>query len=169
MDPGTSVVVVFHDLSARFEGLEVRDTFLVMLPKCKVLCLGLCRVPLSQPTIVEQILKTGTGALNIDVCRVNGRWPTNLLLVHSSFCKSTSCHPTCPVVQLDIQSGELRSGKVSNHHMRNNSQNPSHGGYGGGLGDSQLTGYGDSGGASRFFPQFHSLQECFDWLSKLLN
>ena len=73
----------------------------------------LARKPLAEPTIAAQVLATGTGALNVDACRVTGvkplrvnsegserlfglgsrlavgettqgRWPSNLVLSHSS-------------------------------------------------------------------------------------
>jgi hypothetical protein len=56
------------------------------------------------------------------------------------------CHPECPVRRLDEQSGELTSGDVRPGYARGND-----GGYHGNFGHIPLTGFGDSGGASRFF------------------
>lgn len=64
------------------------------------------------------------------------------------------CVEGCPVRALDAQTGTLVSGSVADHHMRNNSTQPSDGGFSGKFGDTALMGYGDAGGASRFFPQF---------------
>lgn len=77
----------------------------------------LLRKPLSEPTVARQVLATGTGAINIDACRVgyegggwnglgdthdetqwrlnnpdgvqreSGRWPSNLILTHSADCQ----------------------------------------------------------------------------------
>ena len=79
------------------------------------------------------------------------------------------CEPGCPVTVLDTQSGTLQSGAVAPHHMRNNSKHASRGGYQGGLGDMPLMGYGDAGGASRFYPQFTSEDAMLDWLARLLG
>ncbi len=64
------------------------------------------------------------------------------------------CADGCPVKALDEQSGVLTSGSVKPGYMRNNTTQPSNGGFNGKFGDAPLTGYGDTGGASRFFPQF---------------
>lgn len=104
-------------------GFELRDTLFI-----QVGLIFLFRKPLSEATVAKQIVKTGTGALNIDKCRVRsdmteffskttgkprsglghangfemgdgyggdkanppsalGRWPSNLLLLHSTGCK----------------------------------------------------------------------------------
>lgn len=63
------------------------------------------------------------------------------------------CHEGCPVAYLDEQTGTLTSGQVKPGYMRNASTQPSNGGFHGKFGDSELTGFGDEGGASRFFKQ----------------
>lgn len=63
------------------------------------------------------------------------------------------CAAGCPVKELDEGVGVLKSGAVKQGCMRHNSTQPSRGGFEGGFGDSPLTGFGDSGGASRFFKQ----------------
>jgi hypothetical protein len=131
-------------------------------------------------TVAANVLAHGTGALNIDGCRVGtgedvvtfdrspraedggtydlgtvtavrpsgrGRWPANVVLDDTQ------------AAELDRQSGVLTSGKAgSNGHVRNQPEREQ-GIYGGGRGlwteegpAEQL--YGDSGGASRFFPTF---------------
>jgi hypothetical protein len=198
-------------------------------------------------TVAETVLKHGTGAINIDGCRVDsgneylgrnnkegdngwknssggksnqairqdlglppqGRWPSNLVFCHTPDCVQTGtrtvdapvinrfddgmkpfgegaghpytttgggtediavweCVPGCPVRALDEQSGILTSGEVRPGYMRNSSTQPSRGGFEGGFGDAPLTGYGDSGGASRFFPQFQYTAEDapFKYVSK---
>lgn len=136
-----------------------------------------------QGTYAANVARHGVGALNIDGCRVAtaddtgrtrntalglmnddawqprsmasesheaGRWPTNLLLTHHPDCNG-ACVPGCPVAVLDAQSGE----SPSNWRQEK----------GRGLSDSLVfgsgnmelrgaAGYGDSGGASRFYPTF---------------
>lgn len=72
------------------------------------------------------------------------------------------CQPDCPVRLLDAQSGLLKSGDPTNA-VRNEGGNMLQG-QGKGV---PLSGYGDSGGASRFFPQFASLSEALGWLARL--
>lgn len=83
-------------------------------------------------------------------CPSLGSWPTNLLLSHGDGCAET-CEPGCAVAELDRQSGTLTSGKSS--------------GFVGEVGQANAYGairnmirpetvYSDSGGASRFFPNF---------------
>lgn len=93
----------------------------------------------------------GVGGLHVGACRTTtGRWPTNLLLTHSALCTATVCAADCPVTTLDHQSGIRTSGTNAvrtraGHFMGN-----------GGLGqagDVQVT-YGDTGGASRYYPAF---------------
>ena len=147
------------------------------------------RKPLAKGlTVAGNVLRHGTGALNIDGCRVAaspadfaklaagveairarggvmenswknssdlsganpanplGRWPANVILTHAPGC-GDACAPGCPVAALDAQSGILPVSR------------------GGGNGyacsifgtDTQKTrakgvvGFGDTGGASRFF------------------
>lgn len=93
---------------------------------------------------------TGLGGLRVEDCRTEtGRWPANVILGHSPLC-GDSCVPGCPIAEVDAQSGIRTSGsgavrRQAGHFMGN-----------GGLGragDVQVT-YGDSGGASRYFPAF---------------
>ena len=78
--------------------------------------------------------------------------------------QSWDCHPTCPVGLLDRQSGVLKSGDPSNS-VRNEGGNMLLG-KGKGV---PLSGFGDTGGASRFYPQFRNLQECLNWVNRLIN
>lgn len=126
-------------------------------------------------TVAQNVLAHGTGALNIDACRIpgevpsvpqpvygvkadgvtnfgsgvgrngqmssapGGRWPTNVVLDDSQ------------AAELDRQSGERTSGILAAHHTRNPKESGILGAYGSAEGE---RGYGDSGGASRFFPTF---------------
>jgi hypothetical protein len=131
----------------------------------------LCRKPL-EGTVAGNVTRWGVGALNIDACRVAGdvpatvqgqaasagtiygadqrnlrefvpntagRWPTNAVL------------DTAAAVQLDRETGVLTSGVLAAHHTRNPKEAGILGAYGSAEGE---RGYGDSGGASRFFPTF---------------
>ena len=147
-------------------------------------------------TVAANVLTHGTGALNIDGCRigsdertyrargmkclvdqhsahdrpytkgiptrgepevtVTGRWPTNVILSHpgndtdGDLC-ANGCIPGCPVAELDAQSGVLTSGVLRAHHARQPKDAGILGAYGSAEGE---RGYGDRGGASRFFPTF---------------
>lgn len=152
----------------------------------------LVRKPLSESTVAEQVLKTGTGALNIDSCRtpyvtvgsgnlalnphlrshINGgnggkvltheegrrvvvppplgRYPTNLLLSHSPDCSISECVPYCPVFILDQQSGERKAGSSVTGEEPSSPTMNMYGEYE----RRPWASYGDTGGASRFFPTF---------------
>lgn len=139
-------------------------------------------------TVAANVQQYGTGALNIDACRVAtgdvlsgsgkaplsfgganhrpyhdrearpavqhdaGRWPANVVLSHAPDCAET-CLPGCPVAELDAQSGVSASPPAGNviapRGRRSGSmENPMRGDV------PLMNGYGDSGGASRFFPVF---------------
>jgi len=125
-----------------------------------MLVIHICRKPLSEPTVSANVLKHGTGALNIDACRIGaGRFPPNLILEHlpECLCKKTEtvsawkCAPDCPIANLDKQSlaGGMHSAgnkKQSRVHttshifpQKSRLENPDY--------------YPDKGGASRFFKQ----------------
>ena len=230
-------------LDAEDVGFEVRDCIMVMGLRKQDRC-WLLRRPVEQQNVAQQVLKTGTGALWIDGCRVRseappkatfapgwdsinaanadegyrpgayqqggafyephnaGRWPPNLVFVHGPECReqgtktvasdghhparrgaagvwsgeggglngnegqnrylgsdgletvaSWSCQQGCPVAALDQQSGNAPSS------FR---QSPRGSGLGYG-GD-----HHDSGGSSRFFPQFANDQELDCWLTRLI-
>jgi site-specific DNA-methyltransferase (adenine-specific) len=127
------------------------------------------RKPLSG-TVAGNVLTHGTGALNIDGCRIDGngerfgggakgssgfvdgyeagagfvtstqgRWPANVVLDGDQ------------ADELDRQSGTLTSGVLAAHHARAPKDAGILGAYGSAEGE---RGYGDTGGASRFFPTF---------------
>ena len=80
-----------------------------------------------------------------------------------------ACVEGCPCLDLDQQSGVLTSGQVKAGYMRNNSQHASNGGYSGGLKDAPLMGYGDSGGASRFFKQVQGAEGVCEYLRTMIS
>jgi len=67
----------------------------------------------------------------------------------------THTNPNCPCYLLDEQSGYLKSGDVKPHHKKNKTANGYQGSCYGKFQneDTTLKGYGDGGGASRFFYQ----------------
>ena len=127
----------------------------------------LARKPLAEKTVARNVLAHGTGAINVDACRIetdddiakkypngpggttfgggamaltgqwrqpSGRWPANVLLDHHA------------AAWVDEQSGDRPSAGGAAFGV---------GGYGGTVGlnrdDRRELGYGDKGGASRFF------------------
>jgi site-specific DNA-methyltransferase (adenine-specific) len=134
-------------------------------PAWEPICLA--RKPLAAKTVATNVLEHGTGSLNINGCRIqynepirvlkaqpggdkvygqdgrhedttelkeSGRWPANVILDESV------------AAQLDAMIGERKSGKPSGN--RNAAT-----GFSTGItpGAYALTGYGDSGGVSRFY------------------
>jgi site-specific DNA-methyltransferase (adenine-specific) len=62
------------------------------------------RKPL-EGTVAANVLKHGTGAMNIDGGRVEGgRWPANVILSHDPDCGEDGCAPGCPCAAMDAQS-----------------------------------------------------------------
>ncbi|MFZ4119957.1 MAG: DNA methyltransferase [Polynucleobacter sp.] len=146
----------------------------------------LIRKPISEKTVAKNVLKHGTGGINIDgsrvVCDLNaedlargrkrsisnnpisgyktngrenyqaatGRFPANLVFSHNDDCED-ECSGGCAVKELDEQSGNL--GKSAGGNSKNVG-NKIYGSYAAEL-DKKPCGFGDSGGASRFF-------KCFD-------
>jgi len=78
----------------------------------------------------------------------SGRWPANVILGHSPECVPGGCVKGCPVPTLDAQSGELttNAGSIRPDHSAM--------GYSGNDRGVNREVVADSGGASRFFPQF---------------
>lgn len=155
----------------------------------------LVRKPLSEKTVAANVLKWGTGAINIDASRIDihdklpkytisthnssgntinpyftrsnqkerledgenprydtqGRFPSHLLLSHSIFCTDDVCDVSCPVLEMDKQSGVRTSGAIKHQtgELTNNKNAYSK------LIRSQSSEYQSSeGGASRYFKQF---------------
>jgi hypothetical protein len=130
-------------------------------------------------TVAENVQEHGTGALNIDACRIpapgkesgsgslrqwrdaegrvdvpvvrertggaEGRWPANVVLG----CACADEHdPDCAVCLLDEQSGESKS---PDNPVRQGGHHRHDVGLTGATREGYGVGYGDSGGASRFF------------------
>ena len=153
-------------------------------------------------SIAANVLQHGTGALNIDACRVAvregdevqpvfagrkgavagetgkygssgdywsevneaGRFPSNFLLTHSAACESHGpadverwdCAPDCPVGEMNRQSGaSVSAAGVQTITRATPSPSVRQGGGMGAVGAAfTFAGYGDSGGAARFFTVF---------------
>ena len=76
-----------------------------------------------------------------------GRWPANMVLTHAADCADV-CAPDCPVAELDQQSGQTTSGAgggtrtTALGRMNDDGWLPK---------PTEMSGHGDTGGASRFF------------------
>ncbi len=169
-------------------------------------------------TVAENVLKHGTGALNIAATRIPfasaadekeskdknqhedfgtepltgnvtygdysmvqpknynppGRWPANLLLAHSPSCVHLdtegdtdlwACVPGCPIRALDAQSGTSKSsgGRIGNATGAYTNQGST--GWSG-KHEKGDPGFGDTGGASRFFMRFDPLDAPFIYQAK---
>jgi site-specific DNA-methyltransferase (adenine-specific) len=112
----------FHRLAAGLEdaGFELRDTLMWLygsgMPKSRKLEGGrgtalkpgfepivLGRRPLAG-TVTQTIDAFGTGALEVESCRVGDRYPPNVVLSHDSDCEERRCDEGCPVRDLDCES-----------------------------------------------------------------
>jgi len=116
----------FHRLCSGVEdaGLELRDVLLCLygtgMPKSRRLPggLGTALKPAYEPIllarktpdvpILRNLERHGTGALNIDPCRVDGRWPANVVLTHACECTSTGCGGDCPTRLIDTAASRKR-------------------------------------------------------------
>lgn len=181
MDGGTKFVTREDKAPATPDAAHWQGWGTALKPAFEPIVVG--RKPLAG-TVAANVLEHGTGALNIDGCRVAtsdslnggristksdgwdrpwkhdpeavaaahergaaavakaeelGRWPTNVVLDDTQ------------AVELDRQSGERTSGVLAAHHTRNPKEAGILGAYGSADGE---RGYGDTGGASRFFPTF---------------
>lgn len=108
---------------------------------------------------VNRTGKAGMFALGegYEVAAPAGRWPPNLLMTHSADC-GDACADDCPVAMMDRQStamgmhsaGRARAGSANARDAHRNGSTP--------IAPITNTGdmhrFGDSGGASRFFPTF---------------
>jgi DNA modification methylase len=116
-----------HRLAAGLEdaGFELRDTLLWLygtgMPKSRRLAGGrgtalkpayepilLARRPPDAP-IAQTIERHGTGALNIDACRIDGRHPANVICSHAPACQPDRCDPGCAVALLDAAAAQGRA------------------------------------------------------------
>jgi hypothetical protein len=111
---------------------------------------------------------------------LSGRWPSNLLLVHASGCRRLG---TKRVRAISGGGGLNKDGAASGAIYGNYRKLdlPPNVGKGDADGLETVEAWecssscpvkaidSDTGGASRFFPQFKDLPECLDWITKLLG
>jgi DNA modification methylase len=109
----------FHRLASGLEdaGFQLRDTLMWVyasgMPKSRRLPGGrgtslkpawepilLARKP-PEGTIDQNMRRHRTGALNIDACRIQQRWPANVLLAHHERCTPDRCHKGCALTMID--------------------------------------------------------------------
>jgi site-specific DNA-methyltransferase (adenine-specific) len=137
------------------------------------------RKPISEDTIAENVLKWGTGALNVDACRIELDKPIvrktekegynfvgratggSKTRIPKYWENNKGRYPANVVLDeeaaemLDQQTGELKSGYMSpDLHKRNKTEGEyesPHGVYGKFKNNYLLETFGDKGGASRFF------------------
>lgn len=117
----------FHRLACGLEdaGLEVRDTLMWLYgtgmsksrhyPGGRATTLKpafepivLARAPLAGTTI-ETIERFGTGALNTEACRTEGRHPANVIAGHQADCEEDACAPGCAAALLDAEADRGRA------------------------------------------------------------
>lgn len=109
----------FHRLACGIEdsGLEIRDTLMWLYsegmsksrhyPGGRVTTLKPAFEPIVlarrelDGTTEETIARHGTGALNIESCRAEGRHPANVVLGHDTDCEEGSCADGCAVAAAD--------------------------------------------------------------------
>ncbi|HEU4905471.1 MAG TPA: site-specific DNA-methyltransferase [Solirubrobacterales bacterium] len=117
----------YHRLACGVEdaGLEIRDTLMWLyaegMPKSRHYPGGRATTlkPAFEPIVLtrreldgtteETIARHGTGALNTESCRVEGRHPANVILDHDPDCQKRGCAPGCPVAAADACAGEGRA------------------------------------------------------------
>jgi site-specific DNA-methyltransferase (adenine-specific) len=117
----------YHRLACGVEdaGLEVRDTLMWLyaegMSKSRHYPGGRSTTlkPAYEPIVLarreldgtteETIARHGTGALNADDCKVEGRHPANVVLGHDPGCEKRRCAPGCPVAGADACAGEGRA------------------------------------------------------------
>jgi site-specific DNA-methyltransferase (adenine-specific) len=194
----------YHRMAVAIEdaGFEIRDSIHWVygsgFPKSRNVGggLGTALKPAHEPVVVARkpLIGTvaanaqqyGTGALNIDACRVQtednlnggayakegkerhdgdenwrfkreggagefqqpaGRWPPNLLLTHLPECDEDTCFEGCPALEMDFQSG-IKTNRATGSDAQTSSM------FRMGKPIPQGPIYGDTGGASRYFPTF---------------
>jgi hypothetical protein len=174
--PGEHSIVVgdvFAGNAIRAQGLELRDSILVLLPGPTLVWVFLVRKPTKD--LLETVQDTGTGVLFIDGCRVHvplsdeRRWPPNVAIVHARACSVAGCVKSCSALQLNQQTGVLTSGvgaviKISGRGYKPKALGTENRPVG-----TARPSYGDSGGASRFYVEFRSVDDFLKWCQTLIE
>jgi DNA modification methylase len=117
----------YHRLSCGVEdaGMEIRDTLMWLyaegMSKSRHYPGGRATTlkPAFEPIVLarreldgtteETIARHGTGALNAEDCKVEGRHPANVIFGHDRGCDEERCTPGCPVAAADACAQEGRS------------------------------------------------------------
>lgn len=196
LKPGGHIITIndkvkYHRNTIALEdmGFEIRDQIIYFFGSdSKSLCLG--RKPLTEKTIVDNVIKWGTGGINVDGCRIdtNGEEikvgfkddkgnafvdSDKELLDNRNYESPEGRFPAnilfdeTAAEMLDEQTGETKSSifpktnkPIFNTENGWNSNNIE-GGTGGG--------YSDKGGASRFFYVAKESNDLIDYLTKLIT
>jgi len=153
-----------HNIGKKTEGWDGFGT--ALKPSNEPICLA--RKPLSEKTIVDNVLKWGVGGLNIDGCRIEGKPRTTHAAGNVVTCQAASGHlkgkkPHGPepgpqgrwpantlfdyaaAEMLDEQSGVLKNGGQNKTSIKGKGM------FLAGSSDGTSKFSGDKGGASRFF------------------
>ena len=135
-------------------------------PACEPIVVA--RKPLSEKNVALNVLKWGTGGINIDECRIGTEERTykggNKLMENRPWCEEQKTKPEYKVqgrfpanIILDEQAGKMldeQSGSLKSGFMKVDTKRNTNGGYHGGFPQDRIgerDTYGDKGGASRFF------------------
>lgn len=146
----------------------------------------LARKPLDG-TYAENVLTHGTGALNINACRIGptnpakaSRWPAHLSFEHCTACLADACVIGCPVRDLQMQNGGARQffylakpprkeKDAGLAHLQARSGGEATGRIDGSAGvGNPRAGAGRTGGARNFHPTVKSV-ELMRWLVRLIT
>lgn len=89
-----------------------------------LLTITVARKPVASGSIAENVLKYGTGALNIEATRIPSRssdtspnqvldrWPANFVLQHAPSCQGSRCGAGCAIADVDAQDANNSSGSL---------------------------------------------------------
>ncbi|MGN6217352.1 MAG: DNA-methyltransferase [Solirubrobacterales bacterium] len=120
-----------HRLACGVEdsGFEIRDALMWLygtgMPKSHRIPGGLSTTlkPAYEPIVLarrplkgttkETLAAFGTGALNTDACKVNGRHPANVLFSHEPACREGRCASGCAAALIDTQANRRRGSGTS--------------------------------------------------------
>jgi site-specific DNA-methyltransferase (adenine-specific) len=93
--------------------------------------IAIAQKPISEKNIAANVLKWGTGGINVDACRIDERFPADIILecicdnmsVEESMIRKTNhiivkhTDPDCPCFQMDAQSGLTDQGYRQNSKL----------------------------------------------------
>ncbi len=117
LPPGAHVALLSSSseggIRGRMLGLALRDTLLVLGPEAGTRLVFLFRKDLSEGTVAENVLKHGTGALNIEKCRVEYQGETDK--ASASPGGKTTSKPSSLAGKVEHPGGERRA-YVSEQH-----------------------------------------------------